>query len=231
MSLAHLHLRQARLPTFLLISFHIRRSTDTVSSKPKSVTVKEKVNVFLEVFSNFDDFIWPLQLIDLNDKEQFRVLYPLLYKLPHSVMHYLNELVFPEVCNHKSFYWDHYFHISQVLAHQGLKLSTCGQELGGDILFGRRIGFSGTPSDILPLELGSCNYERGSDGRVVHYLTSTNVVQHVNISSGWNVQSLLEYIATVSFCSVLMNRSIHSLLGKTCVSRTYRHRGTYYGHE
>jgi hypothetical protein len=95
-------------------------------------------------------------------------------------MCYLNDIIFPEV-----------------LAHQGLKLSACGQELGGDMLFGRRIGFSGTPSDILPLELGSCQYERGSDGRVVHYLTSTSIVQHVPIKAGWNTHSLLEFIAQV----------------------------------
>ena len=85
------------------------------------------VNIFADVFTDVDDLIWPLQLIDTGDKEQFSVLYPLLSTLPHAVMFYLNELIFPEV-----------------LAHQGLKLSTCGQELGGDILFGRRIGFSGT---------------------------------------------------------------------------------------
>jgi hypothetical protein len=39
-------------------------------------------------------------------------------------MYYLNELIFPEV-----------------LAHQGLKQSSCAQELGGDMIFGRRIGF------------------------------------------------------------------------------------------
>jgi hypothetical protein len=85
---------------------------------------------------------------------------------------------------------------------QGLKLSACGQELGGDMLFGRRIGFSGTPSDILPLELGSCQYERGSDGRVVHYLTSPSIVQHVPIRAGWNSHLLLEFIARVSALSM-----------------------------
>ena len=33
------------------------------------------------------------------------------------------------------------------------------------MLFGRRVGFSGTPSDLLPLELGKCLYETGDDGR------------------------------------------------------------------
>jgi hypothetical protein len=43
-----------------------------------------------------------------------------------------------------------------VMRHQNLKLSASGQELGGDMLFGSRLGFSGTPSDLLPLELGTC---------------------------------------------------------------------------
>jgi hypothetical protein len=139
----------------------------------------EDINIFAEIFTEEDDLIWPLQLVDLKDQEQFRVLYPLMFKLPHVVMYYLNEIIFPEV-----------------LAHQNLKLSTCGQELGGEMLFGRRIGFSGTPSDILPLELGSCQYERGSDGKIVHFLTSPSIVRHVNMSAGWNAQSLLDYVAT-----------------------------------
>ena len=150
------------------------------TNKRTSVLGDNSVNIFADMFADEDDLIWPLQLIDLRDQEQFKVLYPLLFKLPHAVMHYLNELIFPEV-----------------LAHQGVKLSTCGQELGGEILFGRRIGFSGTPSDILPQELGACQYERGSDGKVVHYLTSTAIVNHVNIPTGWNVYSLLDYIAKV----------------------------------
>jgi hypothetical protein len=48
-----------------------------------------------------------------------------------------------------------------------LKISACGHELGSDILFGRRIGFSGTPSNLLPSDLGECQYEPGSDGRIL----------------------------------------------------------------
>ena len=31
-------------------------------------------------------------------------------------------------------------------------------ELGGDVLFPRRLGFSGTPSNLLPQEFGECQY-------------------------------------------------------------------------
>jgi hypothetical protein len=153
----------------------------------KSTDQLISTSLYNEVFAdNFNDQIWPLQLIDPKDSEQFSVLFPLLSKLPHPVMYYLNELIFPEV-----------------LAYQGLKLSTCGQELGGDMLFGKRIGFSGTPSDILPRELGSCHYERGSDGQVIHYLTSPKVISHVDIQSNWTVKSLLDTIAQVC---ILFNR-------------------------
>ena len=39
-----------------------------------------------------------------------------------------------------------------------------GQDLGGALLFKERIGFSGTPSDLMPRELGSCDFEPGSEG-------------------------------------------------------------------
>jgi len=170
-----------------------RRSTsprDSVNFSKKAITSynNDSINIFAEVFQENDDLIWPLQLIDSRDKEQFKVLFPLLNKLPHTVIYYLNELIFPEV-----------------LAHQGLKLSACGQELGGDMLFGKRIGFSGTPSDILPRELGGCNYERGSDGRVIHYLTSPTVASHVDMPVGWTVDTILQYIA-------MANPPFHALI-------------------
>jgi hypothetical protein len=148
--------------------------------KPKALPKRYQRSIFGKIFDLDDDMIWPLQLIDVQDREQFRVLFPLLRNLPHTVMHYLNDLIFPEV-----------------LAYQGLKLSACGQELGGDMLFRRKIGFSGTPSDILPLELGSCQYERGSDGKVVHYLTSPEIVKLLPIDNQWNAKSILEIIAKV----------------------------------
>ena len=61
------------------------------------------------------------------------VLFQLLHRLPHIVEYYLDHIIFPVTCS-----------------HQGLKLSACGQELGGDILFQRRLGFSGTPSERQP---------------------------------------------------------------------------------
>ena len=56
------------------------------------------------------DELWPLQLVNLKDRDQMLVLYKLLHRLPHVLSHYLDSFIFPETC-----------------AHQGLKLSACGQ--------------------------------------------------------------------------------------------------------
>ena len=51
-----------------------------------------------------------------------------------------------------------------------MKLSASAQCLGGELLFKHRIGFSGTPSELLPIEFGSCNYEKGTDGQMLSYI-------------------------------------------------------------
>jgi hypothetical protein len=84
----------------------------------------------------------------------------------------------------------------EVMRHQGLKISSSGQELGGDLLFHRRLGFSGTPSDLLPLELGKCSYERGTDGLVLNFLTSPRIMSTFTAPQGWTVKGLLNKIAT-----------------------------------
>lgn len=81
---------------------------------------------------------------------------------------------------------------------QHTKISASGQAVGGDMLFGRRVGFSGTPSDLLPLELGKCLYETGDDGRMLATVLDTQVASHERLPSGWSVELLLTRVATSS---------------------------------
>ena len=99
-------------------------------------------------------------------------------QVPQAIHYYLRQHVFPACMN-----------------FQRLKISACGHELGSDILFDKRIGFSGTPSNLLPLDLGQCQYEPGSDGRILHVLTSRKVTS-VNFQSAWTARSILREIAT-----------------------------------
>lgn len=69
----------------------------------------------------------PLRLLKRSNEEQMNQLFNLLRKLPDIIHWYLLEMIFPSY-----------------MRHQNIKLSVCGQELGGEILFRRRMGFSGT---------------------------------------------------------------------------------------
>ena len=125
--------------------------------------------------------MWPLQLIDVVDGEQMTILQRLLRYLPQLIAHYLSSIIFP-----------------QTMLHQTLKLSANAQELGGDNLFQVRLGFSGTPSDLLPLELGRCQYAAGDDAKMLRVLTSTEHVTYMPLSLEWSVDSLLDTIANAS---------------------------------
>lgn len=133
-----------------------------------------------------DKEVWPLRLIDVDDEEQFQLVFNLLHALPELVYHFLRHFIFP-----------------QTLRHQGLKLSASGQDVGGDMLSNHRVGFSGTPSDLLPLELGSCQYEQGSDGAMLHTLCDPSICSVLFIQSDWSVLSLLNMIATGGYHALI----------------------------
>lgn len=97
---------------------------------------------------------------------------------PSPAKYLLTEAVFP-----------------RTMKYQTLKLSACGQELGSDMVFGARIGFSGTPSDLLPRSLGSCGFEETSEGQILSTLTGVNVVSVEYTPDDWSVEAVLDNIA------------------------------------
>lgn len=123
----------------------------------------------------------PLHLVELDDAEQMERLHEQLRFGPLLIQKYLDETVFPSTMSFAS-----------------LKLSASGQELGGDLLFGMRLGFSGTPSDLLPEELGRCRYETGDDARMVSVLTDGGVVSHEVLPADWDARSILRQTARAS---------------------------------
>lgn len=136
-----------------------------------------------------DGSVVHLRLLKQSNEKQMSKLYSLLSHSPDVIHWYLGEYIFPVF-----------------LRHQEIKLSESGQGLGGSMLFERRIGFSGTPSDLLPVELGKCGYEKGSDGQILHTMTSPDVVHVQFIDEGWTVDSLLDLIARAE------NPVFHSLI-------------------
>ena len=129
-----------------------------------------------------DDRIHPLHLIDLTDRTMMEELYELLRHNYLAIDWYLHKHVFPET-----------------MRFQELKVSACGQCLGAaNMLFHRRLGFSGTPSDMLPIDLGRCQYDKGIDGSIVHTLASTDVVTHMHVGKSknkWTIRGILDHVA------------------------------------
>ena len=131
--------------------------------------------------NNEGNAVLPLPLLQLHDKLQMKNLFNILTFKPDVIHYYLKQHVFPTCLN-----------------FQETKLSACGHELGSSLLFRNRIGFSGTPSNLLPIDLGDCQYEPGSDGKIIHTLTNPLVVS-ASKKLEWTARSLLKDVCTGEF--------------------------------
>jgi len=141
---------------------------------------------------SFGRKLWPLELLDLSDPEQLSVVSEVLRFSPLAIRHLLEHHVFT----------------SGTLDRNEMQLNASGQELAGKQLFGRCLGFSGTPNDLLPKSLGRCIYAVGDDGQVLQALSSVETVTTVELGS-WSPSSILELVATTRY----MNRPrYHALI-------------------
>ncbi|CAK9037999.1 unnamed protein product [Durusdinium trenchii] len=123
--------------------------------------------------------LWPLELLDISDPEQIQVVFDILRFSPLAIRHLLEKHVF----------------VSGTLDRNEMQLSASGQELAGPQLFGRCLGFSGTPNDLLPKSMGRCIYAAGDDGKVLQALSSTDTVTAVELGQ-WSPCSILDLVAT-----------------------------------
>ena len=103
-------------------------------------------------------------------------LYEVLGGTPEVILYHLDRL-FPVVMN-----------------FQKIKLSASGEDLGGDMLFDVRLGFSGTPSNLLPKSMQPCRMEPGSEARIVRLLSDPTYVDTTHITE-WTPDSLLDFVA------------------------------------
>lgn len=78
-----------------------------------------------------------LKFLNKSNEEQMLKLFSLLKLEPLVIYDYLQRSIFP-------------LHMRS----QRMKIQASGQAVGGDMLVSKRVGFSGTPSDLLPQELG-----------------------------------------------------------------------------
>ena len=124
--------------------------------------------------------VFDLEMFQLADEDQVTSAFNLLHDQPDVIRHYLENHVF-----------------RQTMWQQLQKIPASGQEIGGDILFGRRLGFSGTPSDLLPFSLGKCSFEAEAEAKILESLTNGRVTMEATVQcdATWTIKGLLDQIA------------------------------------
>ena len=127
----------------------------------------------------------PLDKIHLDENSQVTLLHTVLSGSPDVIVHYLRAHVFPRVMQHQSF-----------------KLQASGVDLGSDMLFGTRLGFSGTPSNLLPMELRPCHFEPGSEAQIVRTSTDPTVMKVREIRH-WTVESIINEVRTGGYNALI----------------------------
>ncbi|CAE7594349.1 unnamed protein product [Symbiodinium natans] len=119
----------------------------------------------------------PLALLQRSNDTQMKDIFKLLRSSTSVIQWYLEQLVFPKY-----------------MRFQSKKLSASGQELGAEMLFARRVGFSGTPTELLPKGLGRCHFAPGDDAAMFTTLTDPAVMSLKQIDGQWTVDALLEHV-------------------------------------
>ena len=90
------------------------------------------------------------------------------------------------------------YHTEQTLRYlknASHQLQASGADLGGDVLFHGRVGFSGTPSDLLPHGMGPCHFEPGSEAAMIRVLSSQSSMGTPIQLRKWDVNDLLMNVA------------------------------------
>jgi hypothetical protein len=123
-----------------------------------------------------------LDILQPSEERQILCAFNILHDSAEVTYYYLETFVFPKC-----------------MMNQKLKIGSSGQELGSDILFGRRLGFSGTPSNLLPLDLQPCRFENGSEGKVLRTLSAPQITTESVLSEAakeWDIKAFLDQVAS-----------------------------------
>lgn len=124
----------------LLYESWVQQAGGKIKGSRMAATAAEGTPSTQELSMEDERVVVPLWLLKQSNDEQMTKLYELLRKLPACIHWLLEQVVFPSF-----------------MQHQLLKLSASGQELGGSMLFGRRIGFSGAHACQPPPPVRCCS--------------------------------------------------------------------------
>ena len=87
----------------------------------------------------------------------------------------------------------------------------------------KRIGFTGTPSDLLPLGMGKCGFQTGTSGEMVNTLTSLAIMHPVSLTNkDWEARELLRMIAK---SDPLFEQPLHAIIDTGALITGFTNKG------
>eukprot|EP01059_Diplonema_ambulator_P009274 TRINITY_DN19114_c0_g1_i1.p1 TRINITY_DN19114_c0_g1~~TRINITY_DN19114_c0_g1_i1.p1 ORF type:complete len:3318 (+),score=1230.87 TRINITY_DN19114_c0_g1_i1:21-9974(+) len=130
-------------------------------AEPKTVDYQEtKTEAFIR------KELWQLTVVNTRDEYQMNVMRRFLKHSQKAIQYFLFHHAFP---------------LTLIKASQ--QLSAAGQELASSLLSSTRLGFSGTPNDLLPQEMGRCIYADHDDGEMIKTLIDPETVAVTSIKT------------------------------------------------
>ena len=135
----------------------------------------------------------PLKMLQPADKRHIALVRKLLGTEPQAIQFYLDQIVFEETQRN----------VVRGGGYASEKLSSSGMDLGSDTLFSCSVGFSGTPSDLLPPAMRPCEPTKGDDAQTINTLTNPNVMHIYEVDIPWTSESILRYVACNGFKALI----------------------------
>ena len=112
------------------------------------------------------------------DRPSVRAVLELLRNSLEPIRYLLRSVIFPST-----------------MAFHHLKISSSGCDLASNFLFPARLGFTGTPSDLLPMMMGKCGFADGAEGEIFQTLTSPSIVKQIVVEErSWDSLMILDMV-------------------------------------
>ena len=119
----------------------------------------------------------PLDLIEPSVEEQVDAAHRAIGSVRPTVLFYITSYVFP-----------------RCLKYYRAKLQASGIDLGSNVLFDTRLGFSGTPSNLLAPSLVPCAFQPGTQAKVLHTLLNPSILSLKRKRGAWVPKDLLKMV-------------------------------------
>ena len=148
----------------------------------------------------------PLDLLNMGLEAHRTTVRRALKRTAPAILFYLRSYVFP-----------------RAITYHRLKLQASGMDIGSDTLFATRLGFSGTPSNLLPPSLWPCKFQEGTQATVLRTLMDPAVVGLKRLRGAWTPREVLVLVARGGYRALIDTAALITGLSNHDVAKFVLH--------